>query len=339
MSPDLAPRVWHPPRDLGLTGPFSANGHLAGAELWPVPGRGPEDVVVDGDGRLLCGIEDGRILRFPAGGGVPETLADTGGRPLGLELHPEGGLVVCDARRGLLRVHDGRIEVLADRFEGQRLRFVNNAAVARDGTVYFTDSSRRFGLDDYRREVLEHSAGGRLFRLEPSGVLELLLDGLAFANGVALEGDQTWLLVAETAAYRIRRLHLRGPRVGTAEVFVENLPALPDNLATGSEGVFWAAMASRRSAVLDRLLPHPRLRRLVDLLPEALQPQPVCHGIVFGFDASGRLVHNLQDPSGRLSMITGVREHDGRLYLGSLTDVHVGRVDLPGRLPGDAGTA
>jgi hypothetical protein len=39
-------------------------------------------------------------------------------------------------------------------------------------------------------------------------------------------------------------------------------------------------------------------------------------------------VHNLQASGERFHYVTGVREHDGKLYLGSLVDPGVARVDL-----------
>ncbi len=326
--PDMA--AWQPPPAPGLTGPYAENDRLAAAELWPAPGRGPEDVVVDGEGRVYTGLEDGRIVRFPAGGARAEVVADTGGRPLGLELLPGGGLVVCDARRGLLRLEaGGRIAPLVTRFEGRRLRFTNNAAVAADGTIYFSDSSTRFGIDRYRDDILEHRPNGRLFACGPDGGdVRLVLDGLYFANGVALAPDESFVLVAETGAYRIRRVWLAGARAGADDVFAENLPGIPDNLATGPSGVVWAAMFTPRNPLLDALLPRPRLRAATHRLPEGLQPQPVRHGMVLGFHVDGRLAHNLQDPGGAYAPITGVREHAGWLYLGSLTERSVGRVLL-----------
>jgi sugar lactone lactonase YvrE len=122
------------------------------AERWEVPGGAkPEDVVFDATGRLYAGVEDGRIWRWPAGfpgSGAAALFADTHGRPLGLEADPrDGTLIVCDAYRGLLRVDEtGRIRVLADSYGGRRLKFTSNAAVAADGTVYFSDSSARFRI-------------------------------------------------------------------------------------------------------------------------------------------------------------------------------------------------
>lgn len=70
--------------------------------LLEVGGHGPEDVVLDGEGRIYTGVDDGRILRHTADGRGAETIADTGGRPLGLELYGDDELLICDARAGLL---------------------------------------------------------------------------------------------------------------------------------------------------------------------------------------------------------------------------------------------
>ncbi len=326
--PDMA--AWQPPPDPGLTGRYAENDRLAAAELWPVPGRGPEDVAVDGEGRVYTGLEDGRIVRFPPGGDHAEVVADTGGRPLGLEFGPDGRLLVCDARLGLLRLDPGGdIAALVTHVGGHRLRFTNNAAIASDGTIYFTDSSSRFGIDRYRDDILEHRPNGRLFACDADGGrVRLVLDGLYFANGVALAPDGSFVLVAETGAYRIRRVWLVGDRAGSDDMFADNLPGIPDNLSTGPSGVVWAAMFTPRNPVLDRLLPRPRLRAATAMLPERLQPQPARHGLVLGFSPDGRLADNLQDPGGGYAPITGVREHDGWLYLGSLTERAIARVRI-----------
>jgi hypothetical protein len=46
-------------------------------------------------GDLVTGVDDGRILRVGTAG--QHVVADTGGRPLGIEPAPDGRLIVYDA--------------------------------------------------------------------------------------------------------------------------------------------------------------------------------------------------------------------------------------------------
>ena len=94
---DFQPVPWAPPANPGLRGRYDANRRMAGAELWDAGGEGPEDIVVDNEGRVYSGLLDGCIVRFGPDGSGPEVIARTGGRPLGLELATWGGLIVCDA--------------------------------------------------------------------------------------------------------------------------------------------------------------------------------------------------------------------------------------------------
>jgi sugar lactone lactonase YvrE len=301
-----------------------------------VPGYGTEDVLLDDAGRVLTGTEDGRILRISADGGVVETLALTGGRPLGLEWLPDGALLVCDGRRGLLRVdlRTESVDVLVSEVDGVPMRFCNNAAVAADGTIYFTDSACDFDVDNWKGDLLEHSRTGRLLRRDPSGEVEVVVRGLAFANGVALAPDESFVAVAETGAYAVQRLWVTGHRAGSVDPFVESLAGFPDNLSTGTDGLIWVAIGSPRDRALDFLLPrHPVLRKAVWRLPDRVQPQPKRTVRVQAYDASGLLVHDLNGSHERFHMVTGVREHRGTVWVGSL---HEPRVAAIGPLPAGA---
>ena len=222
-DPRADPEPWTPPPGPALIGVLAPNHVLDRVERWEVPGgTRPEDVVFDAAGRLYAGVEDGRIWRWPAtypDSGQAELFADTHGRPLGLEIDPrDGALIVCDAYRGLLKADEtGAVTVLADTYAGRRLKFTNNAAVAADGTVYFSDSSTRFRIEHYKQDLLEHRPNGRVFRYRPDAKdLDLIADGLYFPNGVALAPDESFLLVAQTAGYDILRIPLTGPDPKTA---------------------------------------------------------------------------------------------------------------------------
>ncbi|MFG2192124.1 SMP-30/gluconolactonase/LRE family protein [Streptomyces sp. NPDC048639] len=288
---------------------------------------GPEDVQVDSAGRVLTGLADGRILRLTlddAGRlGDSEVLARTGGRPLGLEVAPDGGLLVCDARRGLLRVDasDGSVRVLAEEVDGVPLRFCSNAAAASDGTVFFTVSSRRYGLEGWLGDILEHTGTGLLLRLRPGGAPEVLLDGLQFANGVALAPDESFVVVAETGAYRLTRFWLTGPRAGERETLLRGLPGFPDNISRTPEGLFWIALAAPRDAALEWLHRRSRgVRRAAGAVAGRLRIPPRSTVEVLAVDSAGRIVHDLVLHRSPYRMVTSVCEIRGKLVLGSLRE-------------------
>ncbi|MEV0156750.1 SMP-30/gluconolactonase/LRE family protein [Micromonospora sp. NPDC050686] len=331
-----APRLIRPVREPAtvpppLDGPWApADRRLDAAETFPLPAgaRGPEDVLVDPDGRVISGDEDGRLWWWPADaepGTRPRLLAETDGRPLGIELDPtDGSLVICDAYRGLLRVTpDGAVRRLSG--AGSPVHLADNATVAPDGTIYFTDSSDRFPVEHWRRDLLEHRPNGKVLAYQPgSGRTEVVVAGLYFPNGIALAPDGAALLVAETATHRLLRVGLPDGAV----TVLADLPAYPDNLAAVGDGTYWIALPSPRRPIVERLLPHPRVRQLVALLPTAAQPRPARYGLVALVDGDGRVLRSLHGPTGRYPMITGVRQHHDQLWLGSLTGSAIARVPL-----------
>jgi sugar lactone lactonase YvrE len=334
MAMTDVPRLLAPVREPatkppGLTGDWSpGDNRLDAVDRFPLPtGHGPEDVCVDLDGGLLTGGDDGTVWRWPASaqpGDLPTAVVNTGGRPLGIEVDPgDGSLIVCDAYKGLLRVRGDAVEVLATHAAGTPIRFCNNASVASDGTVYFTDSSSRFPLSDWRRDILEHRPNGRLLVYRDNAV-SVLADSLYFPNGVALTPDESALMLVEDSTHRLSRVDIAS---GAVEVVLD-LAAYPDNMAGVGDGTYWIAMPSPRLPIVERLLPHPVLRKLADLLPQRLQPQPERYGLVALVSARGEILRTLHGPSGSYSMITGVRQQGQSLWLGSLTENAVGRVTL-----------
>jgi len=297
----------------------------------PVPGVGPEDVLVHRDGphegSLLVGVDDGSLLRVTPDGRRTTRVAHTGGRPLGLEWLPDGRVLVCDSTRGLLAADltTGAVEALVSTLGGRALRFCNNAAVAADDTVWFTDSSLLHGREQWEDEMAQDTRTGRLLRRDPGGEVTVVLDDLAFANGVVLDPDGAWVTVNETGAARVRRLHLTGDAAGTTDVLVDGLPGYPDNASLGTDGLVWVALASPVVPLLSLLhrLP-PAARRASTRLPAVLKPAPTHSVRVQAYDGTtGALVHDLD--ATRLAtgdrafhFVTGVREHHGRVWLGSL---------------------
>jgi sugar lactone lactonase YvrE len=301
----------------------------------PVPAAGAEDVVVAGagpyEGAVFTGTEDGSIFRISRDGDRIDRVTRTGGRPLGLELDAEGRLLVCDARRGLLRVDipTGTVDLVTDQVRGQKMMFCNNAAIASSGEIWFSDSSLHFGIDHWKDDLVQHTCTGRLLRLGVDGALEVVLEGLAFANGVALAADESYVAVAETGARTVVRHWLTGERAGSRDYLCEDLPGYPDNIARGSDGLVWVTIASPTDPLVERLQRGPHwLSRQVTRIPAALQPKPKRTIRVQAYDDAGRLVHDVDVAADGYHMVTGVREYDGRVWVGSLHEPAVAVIEL-----------
>jgi sugar lactone lactonase YvrE len=331
----IDPVAWTPPEPPALSGPLEPNESLREVTLLGGDLAGPEDVDVDALGRIYCGVEDGSVLRLDprSGSGRFEIFVSTGGRPLGLDFDASGTLWVADTRLGLVSVDPQKhVAVRSTEAEGVPVVFADDVAVAADGKVYFSDASTRFGHDRVMLDALEARAHGRLLEYDPAtDRTRVVLDGLYFANGVAVAPDDSFVLVAETFRYRIRRVWLRGPHAGRHEILIDNLPGFPDGVAGDGAGLFWVAFYAPRNALLDRYLhPRPWLKRLVASLPRALNSRAEPYGLVIAIDSNGRIARSLHDPGGRtLSHITSVEPHGPELYLGTVEGRVIGRYSIP----------
>jgi hypothetical protein len=102
-------------------------------------------------------------------------------------------------------------------------------------------------------------------------------------------------------------------------VLLHNMPGHPDNIALGSDGLIWVAMASPRNPLLDVLHRLPGLvRQLIWLLPHRLQPDPEKTTWVMAYDFGGRVVHDRQSRDAGYPFVTGVAERNGELVLAGL---------------------
>ena len=325
----ISPAAWTPPVSPGFSGPYQQNTRLAPVQRLSLgDGYGPEDVALDAEGKIYAGFDDGRIIVLKSDGTEPRVFANTGGRPLGLTFDRQGNLIVADAIKGLLSVHrSGDVKVLATEAEGAKFGCLNDLDTGADGTIYFTEASHKFPMSEHVNDLLEHQPNGRLLALDPQTQRpRTLLRGLHFANGVAVSPDQTFVLVAETGMYRVRRVWLKEPKMGQDDVFIDNLPGFPDGISSNGRDKFWLALVTPRQALFDRMLPYPAMRKMVLRLPKFLQPAPQRYSFVVGLDSAGRVVENLQNGAPDCyAQIANVVERNGALYFGSIGENSVGR--------------
>lgn len=325
----VEPKAWKAPVSPGYTGEFTANDLLDQPTKLNLPElHGPEAAAFDQAGRLYLTTHEGWLVRSNPAGDALEPWLDLGGRPLGLDIDPNNTVWVANAYLGLQKVSPkGEVTVVANQADGIPIRYADDVVVALDGKVYFTDASTRFGAEEHYGtleasllDIMEHSDNGRVLMYDPkTQTTTTIMDGLTFANGVALGPQGAYLLVVETGEYRVHKVWLSGERVGQTEVIIENIPGFPDNIHAGRDGRFWIGLTAPRSPILDRLAGKPGLRKVVQRLPAFMRPQVGLYGMVIGIDGDGKVVANLHSPSGNVYTTTGALESETHLYVTSLT--------------------
>lgn len=324
----IDPVAWDAPVDRGLSGVFERNDVLQKARAIDLGEyTGPEDVALGPDGFLYVSTDDGKILKIPTSGGPVEVFARPGGRPLGLEFDADGSLLVANAIFGVQRISTrGEVSLVFSEVDGKPLVLADDIAVAADGRIYLSEASTKFGtvasngtLRGSVLDMLEHGGNGFVVEYKPdTGVARVIMDGLNFANGIAVSEDQQYLLVAETGNYRIHRYWLQGSKAGQSEVIIDNLPGFPDNINNGLNGRFWVGLVAPRKKILDDFSASPFVRKMMLRVPVFLQPKAELSSHVIAITGDGEVLMNLQDPDARYPMMTGVLETRTTLFLTTL---------------------
>jgi gluconolactonase len=192
----------------------------------------PEGIAIGPDGFVWCGDANGRILRIAPDGTAIETVADTGGFVLGLAFDGAGHLFVCEMREAAvlrLTLATGKLE----RFGTAPIRIPNYPVVDRRRGVLYVSDSYGFGAKAPGVWRFDLATGeSSLWWSEP----------MDFANGMALAGDGTALMVVETFSRLITRIAigLDGNPQGRSDYAID-LPALPDGIAFDDAGNLFVA--------------------------------------------------------------------------------------------------
>jgi len=330
----IEPVSWDAPMPPGYTGPHAVNTKLANLKIISLgKEEGPEHIVIGKDGKLYTTVASGNILRMNPDGSAQEVFVNTGGRVLGFDFDAAGNLIAADAVEGLLTISpEKKITVLTDKVNGEPIRYADAVVVAKSGKMYLSDASTRFAPKDWGGtfeasilDILEQASTGRILEYNPANkTTRVVVKGFSFANGVALSQDEQMLFVNETGKYRVWKISVGAKDLDIstpsdqAKVLFDNLPGYPDNLMRGLDGKIWLGFAKPRNPTIDKLAAKPLMRKLTLRLPRAMWPIPKVYGHVMAFTEDGKVVADLQDPSGTYPETTAVTETTDRLYIQSL---------------------
>ncbi|XP_076638564.1 adipocyte plasma membrane-associated protein Hemomucin [Colletes latitarsis] len=361
---------------------FELKNRLQGAEvLFSGTIKGPESFA-SYNGELYTGIHGGYVVKIEENHIVPIVKfgkkcdglwqEEKCGRPLGLQFNKKGELFVADAYYGIFKVDVNTRQYInivnnSVPINGKIPKVINALDIAKNGDIYWTDSSTDFVLHDGVNAFLANPSG-RLIRYNVvTKKNEVLLQNLAFANGVLLSDDESFIIVLESLTSRIIKYHLKGPKMGQQEIFVEALPGLPDNVHSDGQGGFLVTLIQyvdpEYPFIAQSLMPHPYIRKMLvrllylieapfkllqDVYPN-YYAERVLHSIgsfdtsrildtketsiVLRLNKAGNILDALYSEDGSVHSICSAYIHNGYLWLGSPWNEYIMRVPLKQALP------
>ena len=225
---DLDPVARPSPPYPGMEGDFKVNNLLAATDIIAVAGVGPESIAQDSQGNFYSGLDNGDLIRFDASGANQTVIGNTKGRPLGMKFAPNGWLIIADREMGLIALDSmGSITTLLDTIDGTPIRFADDLAITQEGVVYFSDATQRNPII-IENEFWEQRPSGRIISYDlNTQESEIVLDALFFANGVALDANEDYIIINETFGLEIKRHWIRGSKKGTTEMFTNETSSVP----------------------------------------------------------------------------------------------------------------
>jgi gluconolactonase len=175
--------------------------------------------------------------KFTPGKGVAEIGSHAGGTA-GNAYDEKGSLYTCEfrERRVTRTAKNGKVEVVAARFEGKRFNAPNDVVVRRDGNVYFTDPA--FGNQEDTRELDFFG----VFRVTSRGQVEAIAKWKTRPNGLALSPNGRTLYVSDSDGQSIHAFDLdRAGAASNDRVVISKIPGVPAGLKTDEMGNVYVA--------------------------------------------------------------------------------------------------
>jgi gluconolactonase len=149
---------------------------------------------------LMSDIPNNRIMKYDEVRNTFTVFRENANYANGNTRDRQGRLVTCEhsiTRRVTRTEKNGKITVLADRFEGKRLNAPNDIVVKSDDTIWFTDPL--FGINgewEGKKEKPEQ-ATTNVYRIARDGKLTAVITDLVNPNGLAFSPDEKKLYVVE----------------------------------------------------------------------------------------------------------------------------------------------
>ena len=197
-------------------------------------------------------IPNDRMLRWTEESGAVSVFRAPSNHSNGNTIDNQGRLVTCEhlTRRVTRTEIDGSVAVVADRWQGRRLNSPNDVVVKSDDSVWFSDPSYGIDTDNEGARAEPEIDGCHVYRVDPGGAVERVIDDMVRPNGLAFSPDARFLYVSDTGATHrengprhILRFAVSadGRSVSGGEAFAESTSGFFDGFRVDRQGRIWTS--------------------------------------------------------------------------------------------------
>jgi len=186
---------------------------------------------------IFSDVPNNKLLQFTPGKPASLFREDSNGAS-GNRFDAQGRLYTCEThtRRVTRTDKKGKVEVLAERWQGKRLNAPNDLAVRKEGDVYFTDPA--FGNQQDARELDFFG----VYHISRKGELEVIAKPKGRPNGIALSPDGRTLYVSNSDEKNVRSYDLdKSGAASNERVLVSGIEGVPDGICIDEKGDLYVA--------------------------------------------------------------------------------------------------
>jgi gluconolactonase len=189
---------------------------------------------------IFCDVPTNRLMKFVPGE-APQVFREASNGADGNAIDSQGRLYTCEARAHRVTRTDkkGKIDVIAEKFEGKRLNAPNDIAVRHDNHVYFTDPA--FGNQLEGRELNFFG----VYHVSPKGEMDVIAKPKGRPNGIALSPAGKVLYVTNSDERKVYAYDLDKNGVASNErALISGIEGVPDGIRTDEKGNLYVAAKS-----------------------------------------------------------------------------------------------
>jgi len=186
---------------------------------------------------IFSDLPSDRLLKWTPGEPISVFRTDAHG-PSGNAFDAEGRLYTCEtrARRVTRTDKKGKIDVLAEKWEGKRLNAPNHIAVSKNGNVYFTDPA--FGGQQDHRELDFYG----VYHIPPKGPMVLVAKPAGRPNGIALSPNGRTLYVSNADERNVRAYDIdKNGETSNERVLIAKVQGVPGGIGVDEKGNLYIA--------------------------------------------------------------------------------------------------